>query len=124
VTGIALMPIQTSAHCVIPSQHTGQSRPRAAYLVFADGCQTRRCDGQLWCNGHPICIDCGIGVREGRLVYTRREVRGEPVTVAAITTAPHSTGAPGPGSTPQGRAAARAELARALADRRRQESQR
>jgi len=79
--GVVFRPTTGPSRCCIPSPHPGE-RPEAAYLVFITDCLSFECFGGLWCLGHPVCVDCGIGVREGRLIYTRRE---ETPVVQAVT---------------------------------------
>lgn len=60
--------------------------PAAAYLFTAMPCYVVTCRGALLCVGHPLCVDCGAGIRDGSLVWAEDGAEGEDVDLQVITT--------------------------------------
>jgi hypothetical protein len=83
VSGPVFRPVRSRSTCSLAQPHKDDAeQPPAAYLLFVDACLSRPCAGGLWCLGHAVCIKCGMGIREGRLIYTRHD---ETPQVQAVT---------------------------------------
>lgn len=75
------------ARCRNTTAHPEREQaPSAAYLFTALPCHVITCRGAIFCVGHPLCVDCGAGVRDGSLVWDEEGAEGEAVGLQLITT--------------------------------------
>lgn len=79
--------VRRGARCGARSMHPGprEGRPPAAYLFTASPCHVDGCRGTLFCVGHPVCVDCGAGLRSGSLVWDQPGAEGDDVDLQVIT---------------------------------------